>query len=181
MFLPLEGSFSEKILKIFSRGYHFPFFYSSSKFLGSYPTFEELARQNNWQIPVSKPQQFTLNGQTYVFSPASSPSFIPQQPQTSVVSNLSPQQQAILSAYAAQNPSQLYNMNGQTFAAPQTYSTDSVRFLKFFQKKYSRNFFGYHGTFIESGNVYIETKRNVDPYIAFLMHPCVVVWRENQD
>ena len=34
---------------------------------------------------------------------------------------------------------------------------------------------------IESGNVYIETKRNVDPYIAFLMHPCVVVWRENQD
>ena len=28
-------------------------------------------------------------------------------------------------------------------------------------------FFGYHGTFIESGNVYIETKRNVDPYIAF--------------
>ena len=35
--------------------------------------------------------------------------------------------------------------------------------------------------FIESGNVYIETKRNVDPYIAFLMHPCVVVWREDQD
>ena len=35
--------------------------------------------------------------------------------------------------------------------------------------------------FIESGNVYIETKRNVDPYIAFLMHPCVVVWRENRD
>jgi hypothetical protein len=29
--------------------------------------------------------------------------------------------------------------------------------------------------FIESGNVYIETKRNVDPYIAFLMHPCVIV------
>ena len=29
--------------------------------------------------------------------------------------------------------------------------------------------------FIESGSVYIETKRNVDPYIAFLMHPCVVV------
>jgi hypothetical protein len=29
--------------------------------------------------------------------------------------------------------------------------------------------------FIESGNVYTETKRNVDFYIAFLMHPCVVV------
>jgi hypothetical protein len=29
--------------------------------------------------------------------------------------------------------------------------------------------------------VYIETKRNVDPYVAFLMHPCVVVWRENKD
>ena len=28
---------------------------------------------------------------------------------------------------------------------------------------------------IESGNVYIKTKRNVDPYIAFLMHPCVVI------
>jgi len=24
-----------------------------------------------------------------------------------------------------------------------------------------------HGTFFESGNVYIETKRNVDPYIVF--------------
>ena len=34
--------------------------------------------------------------------------------------------------------------------------------------------------FIESGG-YIETKRNVDPDIAFLMHPCVVVWREIQD
>jgi len=35
--------------------------------------------------------------------------------------------------------------------------------------------------FIESGNVYIETKRNMNPYIAFLMHPCVVVWRENKN
>jgi hypothetical protein len=34
---------------------------------------------------------------------------------------------------------------------------------------------------IESGNMCIETKRNVNPYIAFLLHPCVVVWRENQD
>jgi hypothetical protein len=33
--------------------------------------------------------------------------------------------------------------------------------------------------FIESGNVYIETKRKVDPYIAFLRYPCVVVWRAN--
>jgi hypothetical protein len=32
---------------------------------------------------------------------------------------------------------------------------------------------------IESVNVYIETKRNVDPYISFLMHPYLVVWRES--
>src|SRR3569833_605830 len=31
--------------------------------------------------------------------------------------------------------------------------------------------------FIESSNVYIETKRNVD---SFFMHLCVVIWRENQ-
>src|SRR3569623_624430 len=55
--------------------------------------------------------------------------------------------------------------------------------------RYSRNFFWQPRNFflattklfIESGNVYIETKRNVDPHIAFLMHPCVVAWRENQD
>jgi hypothetical protein len=34
--------------------------------------------------------------------------------------------------------------------------------------------------FIESGNVDIETKRNMDPYIAFLINPCVVVWQENK-
>jgi hypothetical protein len=40
-------------------------------------------------------------------------------------------------------------------------------------------FFATKELFIESGNVYIETKRNMD--IAFLMHPCVVVSRENKD
>ena len=47
---------------------------------------------------------------------------------------------------------------------------------------YSQKFFlATTELFIESDNVYIETKRNVDPYIAFLVHPCVVVWQKNQD
>jgi hypothetical protein len=48
-------------------------------------------------------------------------------------------------------------------------------------KVWSKFFWATTKLFIESDNVYIETKRNVDPYIAFLMHPCVVVWWANQD
>jgi hypothetical protein len=57
--------------------------------------------------------------------------------------------------------------------------TTNIHYFK--SENYSQQFFlATTKLFIESGNVYIETKRNVDPYIAFLMHPCVVVWRENQ-